>query len=100
VAPEAVGYAGEVREALRRAGIRVELDDRDATLASRVRDAGQRHVPYLVIAGAREAADGTVSVRRRDGVPVAPLSVEGFVDLVAGVASRREPGLGAVDAGT
>jgi threonyl-tRNA synthetase len=96
VAPDSAGHAAEVRDALRRSGIRCELDDRDATLASRVRAARERYVPYLAVAGPWEADSGTISVRRRDGVPVGPMALGAFVDLVAGAASRREPGVGAL----
>ena len=56
------------RRACVRAGLRVSLDDRDASLAARVRAAEQARVPYVAVVGRREAADGTVAVRVRDGV--------------------------------
>jgi threonyl-tRNA synthetase len=82
VTDEALAHAAHVRDALRRAGLRGELDDRDATLGARVRDAQQRHVPYLAVVGSREAAAGTVSVRRRDSRQLPAMSVDQLVALI------------------
>ena len=97
VVDNALPHAGKVRAALRQGDLRVELDDRDATLASRIRDAQVRHVPYVAVVGAREAGSGTVSVRLRDGTQLPPMDVDRFVDLAAGVAARRLPDLTPVD---
>ena len=55
-------------EKLRAAGLRVEADLRNEKLGYKIREAQMQKVPYMLIIGEREAADGTVSVRsRRDG---------------------------------
>jgi threonyl-tRNA synthetase len=89
VAPDAYEAAIEGRDALRRGGLRADLDDRDATLASRVRDAQAKKVPYLAVIGAREAAAGTVSVRLRGGARLEPMAAGDFVRLVQGVVGSR-----------
>ncbi|MGF1598463.1 MAG: threonine--tRNA ligase [Acidimicrobiales bacterium] len=81
-------HAHRVVASLRAGGLRVELDDRDATLGSRVAD-GQRHrVPYLAVVGEREAAAGTVALRLRDGRRLDGLvldrAVAGVVEVVGG----------------
>ncbi len=87
---EVVDAAVATREVLVRAGLRVALDDRTATLGSRVRDAQQAKVPYIVVVGRQEAADGTVSVRLRDGSRVAPMAATALAALITeGVRSRR-----------
>jgi threonyl-tRNA synthetase len=91
VADDALSHASQVLEALRHVGLRVELDDRDATLGARIRHAQQRRVPYVGVVGTREAEAGTVSVRLRDGRQLPPMEVRRFADLVAAVASRRLP---------
>jgi threonyl-tRNA synthetase len=93
VAPDAVEAAVGLREELRRAGLRVNLDDRDETLASRVRHAQATNVPYLAVIGVREAAAGSVSVRLRGGARLDPMPVRSFVDLVEGVVRSRSAGL-------
>jgi threonyl-tRNA synthetase len=65
IVTDAVAYGGNLRDLLRRGGLRVELDDRDATLGSRIRSAEQRHVPFIAIVGRREVEEGTVSDRLR-----------------------------------
>ncbi len=66
---EAHAAAAEaVAERLRRAGLRVEVDDRNETLRYRVRDSEIQKVPYLAVVGDREAAQGTVAVRRRGAI--------------------------------
>ncbi|MGC9962334.1 MAG: threonine--tRNA ligase [Acidimicrobiales bacterium] len=93
VVTDAVDHARRLREALQTEAIRAELDDRDATLGSRVRDAQQRRVPYLAVVGRREVEDGTVAVRLRGGEQLGTLSTEAFVALVSEVARRRLPSL-------
>ncbi|MHB8452012.1 MAG: His/Gly/Thr/Pro-type tRNA ligase C-terminal domain-containing protein [Mycobacteriales bacterium] len=51
VVTDALGHAGQLRDALRRAALRVKLDDRDATLSARVRNAQQQRIPYIAVIG-------------------------------------------------
>jgi threonyl-tRNA synthetase len=69
--------------------VRVELDDRDETLGARVRQAQQRKVPYVVVVGDREAADGSVAVRLRGGEQLGSMARDRFVRLVSQVAQER-----------
>jgi threonyl-tRNA synthetase len=89
VADDALDYAGQVRDRLRAGGIRVELDDRDATLALRVRDAQAKHAPYVVVIGRREVDEGTVSVRLRNGERLPTMSASAFAALAHEVAAGR-----------
>jgi len=59
-------YAGKVHEALRAAGVRAQLDDRNEKLNSRIRDAQLQKVPFMLVVGDREAQAQSVAVRRRD----------------------------------
>jgi threonyl-tRNA synthetase len=91
VVDDALSHAVHVRDAVRHAGLRVELDDRDATLGARTRDAQQRHVPYIAVVGAREAQCAMVSVRLRASEQLPAMDVDRFVDLAAQVVTRRLP---------
>jgi len=93
VSDEALSYAAHLHDSLRRSGLRADLDDRNATLAARVRDAQQRHVPYVAVVGAREAAAGTVSVRLRNSRQNSAMSTGQFTSLAQTVATKRLPGL-------
>ena len=93
IVDDALEHAHAVRQQLHAHEIRVELDDRDATLASRVRDAQRRRIPYLAIIGRDEAAGGTVAVRLRDSRKLEPQPVEDFVRLLEQVIASRSPEL-------
>ena len=45
--------------------VRADLDDRNESLAKRIREAEKEWVPYIIVVGKEEAASGTVTVRRR-----------------------------------
>src|SRR3954464_1846666 len=71
--------AARVRDELREAGVRVELDDRTESVGRKIRDGEMRKVPYMLVVGDRQAESGTVAVREhRHGdtgaVPVAELA--------------------------
>jgi threonyl-tRNA synthetase len=91
IVTDVADYGGGLRDALRASGMRAELDDRDATLAARVRDAQQNRVPYVAVVGRREANDGTVSVRLRDGQQLPPMTTSSFVTLVGEAVATRSP---------
>jgi threonyl-tRNA synthetase len=92
IVTDAADYGAGLRDALRASGRRAELDDRDATLAARVRDAQQSRVPYVAVVGRREANDGTVSVRLRDGRQLPPMTTSAFVTLVGEAVATRSLG--------
>ena len=75
------GGAAHARNALRaleEAGVRARLDDRDAALSRKVADAHRLAVPYLVAAGPRDEAKGSVRLREASGVQSdVPLEVLG-----------------------
>jgi threonyl-tRNA synthetase len=89
VAADTIPYAHRVSESISRAGVRVELDDADATLGARVRDAEQLKVPYIVVAGKKEAKEETVAVRLRDGQTLPPMAIERFAGLARDVIESR-----------
>jgi threonyl-tRNA synthetase len=59
------GYAKQVMEKLKAAGIRAHLDDRNEKLQAKIRDAQMQKIPYMLVVGGREAEAGTVGVRHR-----------------------------------
>jgi threonyl-tRNA synthetase len=93
IVDDALDHARTVKRRLHEHEVRVELDDRDATLASRIRDAQRRRIPYLAIVGRDEAAAGTVAVRLRDSRRLEPQPLDAFVGLVERVVADRSPDL-------
>lgn len=59
------GYAREVAQKLKSAGVRVEVDERDEKVGYKIREGETGRIPYMLIVGQKEAEAGTVSVRRR-----------------------------------
>jgi threonyl-tRNA synthetase len=64
IVSDADGYAGEVLEKLRAAGIRAEADLRNEKINYKVREHSLAKVPLLLVVGKREADEGTVALRR------------------------------------
>ena len=62
-----VGYADSVGEKLRGAGVRVEVDSSNEKLGAKIRTAQLEKVPWMLVVGEKEAAAGTVSLRKRTG---------------------------------
>ena len=61
------GYAQSAYDALRQAGIRAEFDDTSETLGKKIRNAKQGKIPYLLVIGKNEVANGTVTLEGRAG---------------------------------
>jgi threonyl-tRNA synthetase len=93
ISEPAAPYAREVADALRRRGLRIELDDRGESLGRKVRDAELARVPYMLVVGEREAAERTVSVRERrrgeERPPDATVSLEQIGDRLLDEVARR-----------
>lgn len=60
-------YAHKVYDALEEAGIKVELDERSEKIGYKIREARNMRVPFILVVGAQEEANGTVNVRSRKG---------------------------------
>ncbi|MER5700735.1 threonine--tRNA ligase [Micromonospora sp. NPDC002296] len=73
-------------------GLRAEVDG-GGSLGSRVRDTARRRVPYVAVLGAREAADGAVALRLRDGRRLDPRPAADALALVASVVATRSAAL-------
>jgi threonyl-tRNA synthetase len=85
-----VEYGAAVRAKLAAAGLRVDLDGRQEKIGYKIRGAQLQKVPYMLVAGDREMADGTVSVRSRTGGDLGPRSVDAFIAAArAEIEARR-----------
>src|SRR5438552_8181426 len=62
-----LAYAALVRDQLRAAGLRVELDERQEKIGYKIREAQLQKLPYMLVVGDRESTEGTISVRTRTG---------------------------------
>jgi threonyl-tRNA synthetase len=75
-------YATDVARRLTNAGYRVEADLRSEKMGLKIREAERAKVPYMLVAGDREAHDGTLSIRTRGGGNAGTMTVEAFLDHV------------------
>ncbi len=75
-------YAENVLELLENDEIRTLLDDRSEKTGRKIRDAEVSKIPFMVIVGEKEAAEGTVSVRRHGQGDLGSFTIQEFKDLV------------------
>ena len=75
-------YMKQVKERLERAGLRVELDDRNEKIGFKIREAQLAKIPYMLVAGDKEAEAGTLSVRKRGGVDLGTQTIDDFLSAV------------------
>ncbi len=83
-------HVNKVAAEMKTRGIRVEIDDRSERMNLKIRQAQLEKIPYMVVIGDKEAADNTVSVRKRSGeqLPVQPLS--SFIEMLTAEIARKE----------
>jgi threonyl-tRNA synthetase len=74
--------AGAVAETLRAAGVRVEVDARNEKVGFKVREAEVEKVPYTLVIGDRELAEGTVAVRARGGTDRGRVTAAAFLETI------------------
>ncbi len=83
VSEKTMDYATEIYDAINKADIRVQLDDRNEKIGYKIREAQQiDRAPYMLIIGAKEAESGIVSVRSRDTGETAEMSLDDFIAKV------------------
>jgi threonyl-tRNA synthetase len=75
-------YGEEIYDLMRKAGIRIEKDLRNEKLNYKIREAQVAKIPYMLIIGDKEKADGTVTVRLRDGKNLPAMLVTDFIEKV------------------
>ena len=90
IADRHLEYAEEVRQALRAAGVRAEVDDRSERMQAKVRDAQGQQVPVMLVVGDRDAEARAVSPRLRTGEQSQGVALDEFVTELAGRIQRRE----------
>ena len=73
-------YSEKLKEKLHQEKIRVELDDRNEKVGYKIREAQLEKVPYMVVIGAKEVEDGTVSVRSREDSENKVMKIDEFIE--------------------
>ena len=75
-------YAQKVCEELNAQDVRAYVDDRSEKIGRKIRDNEMKHVPYLLVVGEKEAANGTVAVRKQGEGDQGILSVADFAKKI------------------
>lgn len=75
-------YAREVARFFDNNGVRATIDDRNEKIGRKIRDNELKRVPYMVIVGEKESAEGLVSMRKQGGGEQATMTQQEFVDRV------------------
>lgn len=75
-------YAQKVRQYLDKQGVRALVDDRNEKIGRKIRDNELKRVPYMVIVGEKENAEGLVSMRKQGGGEQATMSMEEFAQRI------------------
>jgi threonyl-tRNA synthetase len=90
IADRHLGYVDEVAEKLKKAGLRVQVDDRSERMNAKIRDAQNQKIPYMLVVGDKEMEGGSVALRLRSGENPGPMPVGEFIqraerDIQAGI---------------
>ena len=89
IADRHVAYARQIAEQLKAAGLRAELDDSSDRMNAKIRNAQLQKIPYMLVMGDREAAEGTVNVRLRTGEQRGTVPVGEFVAYAQEVVDKK-----------
>ena len=75
-------YAKKVLEQFNLQGVRGSIDLRNEKLGRKIRDNELKRIPYMVIVGEKEAAEGLVSMRQQGGGEQATMTIQEFIDKI------------------
>jgi threonyl-tRNA synthetase len=90
IADRHMDYARQVQGRLEAAGMRARVDERQEKVNLKIRDAQLQKVPYMLVVGDREAADGAVAVRSRSRGDLGARALDTFLtDALAEIASKQ-----------
>jgi threonyl-tRNA synthetase len=89
IADRHLDYATTVLDTLKKAGLKATLDDRSEKVNYKIREAQLQKIPYMLVVGDREAADGAVAVRSQKKGDLGARPLDQFVtDALAEVTSK------------
>ena len=80
IADRHLPYAHEIADQLKASGLRVEVDERGERMNAKIRDAQNMKIPYMLVVGDREMAQGEVALRLRSGENPGAMPIEAFLE--------------------
>ena len=85
-------YARKVLKSLENHEIRALIDARNETVGKKIREAEMKKVPFMIVIGEQEEAEGLISVRKHGGESLGAMSVEAFAEMInAQIAESVKP---------
>lgn len=75
-------YAEKVLKLLKNSEIRALIDDRSEKTGKKIRDAELQRIPYMLVVGEKEEADGSVSVRKQGSGDLGAESIQQFIERI------------------
>jgi threonyl-tRNA synthetase len=85
-------YAESVQKQLRKAGVRVEIDDRQEKIGKKIRDTELMKVPYMLVVGEKEMNENKLSVRRQGKGDIGTQDISTFIEAVTDEIENRKSG--------
>lgn len=79
VSEKSEGYAKEIANKLKEAGIRCEEDTRGEKIGYKIRNAQMQKIPYMIIVGENEVANNTISIRKRGNIELKDVNLEDLI---------------------
>lgn len=87
-----MGYAQEVYKALKKAGVRVEIDDRSEKIGKKIRDTELMKVPYMLVIGEKEMNEGQLAIRRQGKGDMGTVALNSFIESIKEEILERKSG--------
>ena len=75
-------YANRVADTLNEQGVRATVDMRNEKIGRKIRDNEVKHIPYLLVVGEKEEADGNVAVRKQGAQDLGTMSIDEFAKKI------------------
>ena len=72
-------YAAEIAKSLQKQGVRASADLRNEKITYKIREHSMQKVPYILVVGDKEKANGTVAVRARGNLDLGAMTLENFI---------------------
>ena len=82
IADSHIPYMQQIKEKLEEYDIRVEVDDRNEKIGKKIREAQLSKIPYMLVIGDKEQAEGLVSVRHRKEGDKGSMSIDDFIAMI------------------
>lgn len=83
-------YAVEIKNKLRKAGVRTEIDDRSEKIGRKIREAELSRVPYMLVVGEKEMTEGKLSVRRQGKGDLGAQPADEFISMILDEIKNRK----------